>query len=122
MSDWREIHFAQAGDIPLQTRVRGGVTQSPRDQVDCKEYETDFSVWILNNDEPDYILHCIGFWRENARSFLVTYEKEDALSPFRCWLTIVRYVSLMDVTPGQSWSSTDCLIQSGVFDRCILFV
>ena len=37
-------------------------------------------------DEPDHILHCIGYWRENARSFLVTYEKEDALSPFRCWV------------------------------------
>ncbi|XP_055340728.1 uncharacterized protein LOC129589859 [Paramacrobiotus metropolitanus] len=90
--------FAQAGDIPLQTRVRGGVTKSPRDQVECKEYETDFSVcpqqwykqyttkqilidldkcmtldWqakpIGEYDEPDYILHCIGYWRENARSF-----------------------------------------------------
>lgn len=36
--------FTQAGEVPLHPRIRGGATKSPRDQVECKEYETDFSV------------------------------------------------------------------------------
>ena len=39
-----KFRFSQTGDVPLETRVRGGVTKSPRDQVECKQYETDFSV------------------------------------------------------------------------------
>lgn len=36
--------------------------------------------------EPDHTLKCIGFWRENLKSYLITYEEEDAYSKYRCWV------------------------------------
>ena len=37
--------------------------------------------------DPDYKLKCIGFWKENLRSYLVTYDELDAFSKYRCWVT-----------------------------------
>lgn len=37
-------------------------------------------------DEPDHILTCAGFWLEDMKSYLVTYDEEDAISKFRCWV------------------------------------
>lgn len=37
-------------------------------------------------DEPDHILTCAGYWLEDMKSYLVTYDEEDAVSKFRCWV------------------------------------
>ncbi|KAH9366458.1 hypothetical protein HPB48_022822 [Haemaphysalis longicornis] len=39
-----KFRFDQSGDIPFETRIRGGVTQIPRPNVYCKENISDFSV------------------------------------------------------------------------------
>lgn len=30
--------------------------------------------------DPDYILKCVGFWKENLKSYLITYDELDPLS------------------------------------------
>nr|CAG4634682.1 EOG090X03AK [Alona affinis] len=104
-----KFKFTQKGDIPFETRILGGVTDSPRPDVYCKENISDFSVcdaeqkevWIDENyclsvdykgrpvdiySDPDYKLKCIGFWKENLRSYLITYDELDAFSRYRCWV------------------------------------
>ncbi|KAG9510265.1 Sorting nexin-14 [Fragariocoptes setiger] len=36
--------------------------------------------------EPDYEMQCIGFWKENLRSYFITYDPVDAYSRYRCWV------------------------------------
>ncbi|KAF7491483.1 hypothetical protein SSS_01040 [Sarcoptes scabiei] len=104
-----KFRFKQTGDIPFETRIRGGVTQFPRPNVYCKENISDFSVCdsdqkILNIDAdyclsvdqfglpvdiysaPDYQMQCIAYWKENLKSYLITYDSLDAYSRYRCWV------------------------------------
>ncbi|GAB6031676.1 hypothetical protein CHUAL_009430 [Chamberlinius hualienensis] len=104
-----KFRFDQRGDIPFETRIRGGVTLTPRPNVYCKENISDFSVcdkeqkqiaidavYCLSVNrygqpvdiysEPDYIMKCVGYWRENLRSYLITMDEEDAFSRYRCWV------------------------------------
>ncbi|KAL3869491.1 hypothetical protein ACJMK2_042165 [Sinanodonta woodiana] len=91
-----------------QTRIRG-VTEKPRVQVDCRSWVPEFKSCsnamsrievdaeycetvdyrgrpIGEYDEPDNFLQCVGFWMEDMRSYLITYDEEDAISSFRCWV------------------------------------
>ena len=46
----------------------------------------------MNNhvsDIPDRELNCVGFWMEDMRSYLITYDEEDPVSRFRCWVSIL---------------------------------
>lgn len=36
--------------------------------------------------DPDYKMNCIGFWQENLKSYLITYDDLDPLSKYRCWV------------------------------------
>jgi len=36
--------------------------------------------------DPDYKMKCIGFWKENLKSYLITYDELDAFSKYRCWV------------------------------------
>ncbi|KAF4517541.1 hypothetical protein B566_EDAN005104 [Ephemera danica] len=76
-----KYNFTQRGDVPFETRILGGVTLSPRPNLYCKENISDFSVC-----DPDYKMKCIGFWKENLKSYLVTYDELDAFSKYRCWV------------------------------------
>ncbi|XP_065201413.1 uncharacterized protein LOC135832217 [Planococcus citri] len=101
--------FKQRGDVPFVTRILGGVTQSPRPNIYCKENISDLSVcdteqkeiWIDENyclsvdhrgrpvdiySDPDYKMKCIGYWKENLKSYLITYDELDAFTKYRCWL------------------------------------
>jgi len=37
-------------------------------------------------DEPDRELTCVGYWMEDMRSYLITYDEEDPVTKFRCWV------------------------------------
>ena len=39
-----KFNFTQRGDVPFETRILGGVTQSPRPGIYCKQNISDFSV------------------------------------------------------------------------------
>ncbi|XP_060593949.1 uncharacterized protein LOC132748376 [Ruditapes philippinarum] len=103
--------FSQTVRSPLekfQTRIRG-VTDKPRVQVACRNWVTEFKSCsntmtrievdaeycesvdyrgrpIGEYDEPDNTLTCVGFWMEDMKSYLVTWDEEDAISAFRCWV------------------------------------
>jgi len=104
-----KYNFTQKGEAPFKTRILGGVTLSPRPDVRCKQNISDLSVcdndqkemWIDENyclsvdhlgrpvdiySDPDYKMKCIGFWQENLKSFLITYDELDPLSKYRCWV------------------------------------
>ncbi|XP_071443334.1 uncharacterized protein udt [Hetaerina americana] len=104
-----KFNFTQKGDIPFETRILGGVTLSPRPNLYCKENISDFSVcdtdqkeiaidetYCLSVDhlgrpvdiysDPDYRMKCIGYWKENLKSYLITYDELDAFSKYRCWV------------------------------------
>ncbi|XP_019880798.1 uncharacterized protein LOC109608713 [Aethina tumida] len=104
-----KFNFTQKGDAPFVTRILGGVTLSPRPNTYCKQNISDFSVcdteqkeiaidenYCLSVDhlgrpvdiysDPDYKLKCIGYWKENLKSYLITYDELDPLSKYRCWV------------------------------------
>lgn len=104
-----KFNFTQVGEHPFKTRILGGVTLSPRPDIRCKQNISDLSVcdtdqkemWIDENyclsvdhlgrpvdiySDPDYKMKCIGFWKENLKSYLITYDDLDPLSRYRCWV------------------------------------
>ena len=40
-----------------------------------------------DSDEPDRELNCVGNWMEDMKSYMITYDEEDAVTPFRCWVS-----------------------------------
>ncbi|XP_025415881.1 uncharacterized protein LOC112687406 [Sipha flava] len=104
-----KFNFTQKGDFLFETRILGGVTLSPRPQISCKDKISDFAAcdgdqkeitidesFCLDVDhrgqpidiysDPDYRLQCIGYWKENLKSYLITYDPLDAASMYRCWV------------------------------------
>ncbi|XP_018333594.1 uncharacterized protein LOC108742778 [Agrilus planipennis] len=104
-----KFNFTQKGDVPFETRILGGVTLSPRPNTYCKQNISDFSVcdedqkeiaidenYCLSVDylgrpvdiysDPDYRMKCIGYWKENLKSYLITYDELDPFSKYRCWV------------------------------------
>ncbi|GFO36649.1 actin cytoplasmic type 5 [Plakobranchus ocellatus] len=103
--------FQQNGNGELEmyrTRIRG-VTIRPRTQINCRVTVSEFKSCsqdrskievdeeycetvdyrgrpIGEYEEPDHVLTCVGFWMEDMRSYLITYDEEDAISKFRCWV------------------------------------
>jgi hypothetical protein len=47
---------------------------------------TFFFLLSILIDEPDRELNCVGYWMEDMLSYMVTYDEEDAVTPFRCWV------------------------------------
>lgn len=91
-----------------QTRIRG-VTPRPRIQVDCRIIVSEMKSCVNEMskisvdaeycetvdyrgrpigeyDVSDHDLTCVGFWMEDYKSYLITWEVEDAISNFRCWV------------------------------------
>lgn len=104
-----KFKFVQSGEIPFENRILGGVTDIPITNVYCKEKISDFSVcdsdrkkisidteYCLDVDsrgnpvdyqsKPDYVMDCIGYWKENLKSYLITHDRSDAYSKYRCWV------------------------------------
>jgi len=42
---------------------------------------------VLCTDIPDRELNCVGYWLEDMKSYMITYDMEDAISEFRCWVS-----------------------------------
>ena len=38
-------------------------------------------------DIDDWQLTCVGYWDEDWKSYLITWDPEDATSHFRCWVS-----------------------------------
>lgn len=42
--------------------------------------------FVLFKGDPDYKMKCIGFWKENLKSYLITFDELDPYSKYRCWV------------------------------------
>ena len=42
----------------------------------------------LCTDQADRQLFCVGYWLEDMKSYMITYDMEDAVSAFRCWVSV----------------------------------
>jgi hypothetical protein len=110
------FNFTQEGDFKFITRYIGGITKDPRHDVwgrtgqfsckqnisrmaicdtDQKEITVDETYcWSTDHlgrpidiySDPDYRMLCIGFWKENLKSYLITYDQLDAFTKYRCWV------------------------------------
>ncbi|RXG69943.1 hypothetical protein Avbf_10353 [Armadillidium vulgare] len=119
--------FGQKGSAPLQTRVLNGITQSPLDTYHCPNRQTDFSIcdsdrkniiidldYCFSLDKyghpadiksiPDYRLNCVGYWKENLVSYLITHDPSDSVSRFRCW--VYQRVSMTELRLSQGLGSS----------------
>ncbi|CAF1690021.1 unnamed protein product, partial [Adineta ricciae] len=45
-------------------------------------YGTPIGVY----EQPDYIYQCAGYWREDSRSMMVTYDRDDPYINYKCWV------------------------------------
>lgn len=103
-----KFNFTQKGDVLFETRILGGITDSPRPNIYCSQNISDFSScgdqkeiaidenYCLSVDyfgrpkdiysDPDYRMKCIAFWKENLKSYLITYDELDPFSKYRCWV------------------------------------
>ena len=110
------FNFTQSGDFQFETRILGGITKDPRHDVwgrtgqfSCKQNISRFAVcdtdqkeitidetycWSTDHrgrpidiySDPDYRMQCIGYWKENLKSYLITYDELDAFTKYRCWV------------------------------------
>ena len=59
--------------------------------VACNMYRclpvSEYFSPVVFSDEPDRELICVGHWLEDMKSYLITYDEEDAVSQFRCWVS-----------------------------------
>ncbi|CAF4021978.1 unnamed protein product, partial [Adineta steineri] len=110
---WTFKQVGQSNSL-IQTRIRGGVTPRPRDRgwyITC-DSTFIYSQWSICGDQtksmfadreycrqvdpygtpigvyeqPDYIYQCAGYWREDSRSYLITYDRDDPYINFKCWV------------------------------------
>ncbi|XP_035710143.1 uncharacterized protein LOC110853068 isoform X2 [Folsomia candida] len=101
--------FHQTGSNPMVSRIMNGITDSPRPRLSCNRNISSFKVCDAERKEivvdveenvcvdylgrpldiysdPDYKMKCIGYWKENLKSYLITYDELDAFSRYRCWV------------------------------------
>ena len=111
------FNFTQHGDFLFETRFIGGITKDPRHDVwgrtgqfSCKQNISRMAVcdtdqkeitidetycWSTDHlgrpidiySDPDYRMQCIGYWKENLKSYLITYDQLDAFTNYRCWVS-----------------------------------
>ena len=39
-------------------------------------------------------MQCIGYWKENLKSYLITYDQLDAFTKYRCWVREYRNLQI----------------------------
>ncbi|GBP63308.1 hypothetical protein EVAR_26622_1 [Eumeta japonica] len=79
-----KFNFTQRGDVKFETRI---IDQK---MIAIKENYC-LSVDYLGRpvdiySDPDYKMKCIGYWKENLKSYLITYDELDPFSKYRCWV------------------------------------
>lgn len=127
------FRFKQIGQdsSKIHTRIRGGYTPLPRDggwfikclpeflesqwsvcgaQTKTMNVDAEYCRGMDPNGTPvrqyemyDYVYQCAGHWRENARSYMVTYDRDEPFHQFRCW--IYERIDLFTIYLSRSISS-----------------
>ena len=112
----KTVRFVQHGQPAslVYTRIRNGYTPYPRDggwyitcrpeflesqanicgdqttfmNLDaeyCREMDPDGTP-IRIYEMYDFVYQCAGHWRENARSYMITFDRDEPFQKFRCWV------------------------------------
>lgn len=51
----------------------------------CREMDPDGTP-IRIYEMYDFVYQCAGHWRENARSYMITFDRDEPFQKFRCWV------------------------------------
>ncbi|KAI3386045.1 hypothetical protein SNEBB_001849 [Seison nebaliae] len=98
----------------MRTRIRGGMLEKPRDNgfyIQCDKWLYESQVAVCGDQTKyigvdvercakqdsfgtpvgiyemfDYVYWCAGHWREDSRSYMITYDQEAPFHSFRCWV------------------------------------
>lgn len=54
--------------------------------VNCETVFNPYFKMLVFIDEADWELTCIGNWDEDWNSYMITWDPEDVMSAFRCWV------------------------------------
>ena len=65
-------------------------------------------------------MQCVGYWKENLKSYLITYDQLDAFTKYRCWVYQRLAMQEFDLdihvvspnTQGLTWTRCWCRCQS----------
>ena len=57
-----------------------------RQQICNESLPSNIVIFLYILDEADHELDCVGHWDEDNNSYFITYEPEDPVSQFRCWV------------------------------------
>ena len=65
-------------------------------------------------------MQCVGYWKENLKSYLITYDQLDAFTKYRCW--VYQRLAMQEFDPdihvvspntqGLTWTRCWCRCQS----------
>lgn len=70
----------------LHIRARRGGRADKEKFGNVQEIPQQKQFLLPPTAEPDYKLKCIGYWKENLKSYLITYDELDPYSKYRCWV------------------------------------
>ena len=62
------------------------------------------TVRAFFTDIPDRELSCVGFWMEDMKSYMITYDEEDAVSAYRCWVSTFVNVGLVAINVTDNYN------------------
>ena len=74
--------------------------------------------------DPDYRMQCIGFWKENLKSYLITYDELDAFTKYRLvWWQLWDFI-LLHINFNRSYKELFAMSNSiekkfNNFDVCV---
>ena len=80
---------------PGQFSCRKNISRLAVCDTDQKEITIDETYcWSVDQrgrpidiySDVDYRMQCVGYWQENLKSYLITYDQLDTFTKYRCWV------------------------------------
>ncbi|KAJ8929636.1 hypothetical protein NQ314_017653 [Rhamnusium bicolor] len=73
---WKYDLFLKRNPVPVKCPIAGKFNFTQK-----RGYTFCYTV-----SDPDYRMKCIGYWKENLKSYLITYDELDPFSKYHCWV------------------------------------
>ncbi|KAG5670009.1 hypothetical protein PVAND_000296 [Polypedilum vanderplanki] len=80
------FEFTQKGDEIFKNRNFNESIENHSKLKICGEEHKEILISFGNISNFDYKFNCIDYWKENNKSYLITYNDFDPWSEFRCWV------------------------------------
>ena len=55
----------------------------------------ELESYLYISSEADYKMYCVGYWKENLKSYLITYDQLDAFTKYRCWVRSILVTNVL---------------------------